>query len=162
MPVADFYWVEAPAKGRLAVSARPRSGEWLQAETLSWKEQGLDTIVSLLEDEEIAELGLILEDDLCATAGLNYLRFPIKDRGVPTDRSGAIHLGTQLAQSLVAGKNILIHCRAGIGRTGLFAAAILVLAGADPEEALSAVGRARHVPVPDTAEQREWVLGLRP
>jgi len=36
------------------------------------------------------------------------------------------------------------------------------LAGADPEEALSAVGRARRVPVPDTAEQREWVLGLRP
>ena len=161
MPVADVYWVEANTKGRLAVSARPRSGEWLQTETLSWKEQGLDTIVSLLEDEEIAELDLLLEGEFCAVAGLNYLRLPIKDRSVPTDRSCAIRLGTQLAQSLVDGRNILIHCRAGIGRTGLFAAAILVLTGVDPEGALSAVGQARRVPVPDTAEQREWVLDLR-
>ena len=37
------------------------------------------------------------------------------------------------------GKNVLVHCAAGIGRTGTFAAALLVRLGCGLEEALRRV-----------------------
>ncbi len=55
---------------------------------------------------------------------------------------------------------MLIHCRAGIGRSGMLAACVLVKAGLDPEAALQRVSEARGCPVPDTEEQRAWVFAF--
>jgi protein-tyrosine phosphatase len=58
---------------------------------------------------------------------------------------------------LSLGKNVTIHCRQGIGRAGLVAAALLIEQGLGPEEAIRRVSTARHIPIPETEEQRVWI-----
>jgi len=56
------------------------------------------------------------------------------------------------------GENTVIHCRAGIGRTGLLAASVLVKHGHSPNDAFRIVSKARGVDVPDTRDQSDWVI----
>jgi protein-tyrosine phosphatase len=64
----------------------------------------------------------------------------------------------RLGSFLCGGKAVAIHCRQGVGRSALVAACVLASLGERPDGALERVARARGCPVPDTAEQREWVL----
>lgn len=59
---------------------------------------------------------------------------------------------------LVAGRSIAIHCRAGIGRASLVAAAVLRMLGVSGEEALARISASRGLAVPDTEAQRQWVI----
>ena len=62
-----------------------------------------------------------------------------------------------LIQLRLDGKTVVIHCRAGIGRASIIAAAVLTLEVATPTAALEMIAAARGCPVPDTAEQVAWV-----
>jgi protein-tyrosine phosphatase len=64
---------------------------------------------------------------------------------------------SRLDAALESGKNVAVHCRAGIGRSSIVVGSLLVAAGVEPEEAFRRIEKARGRPVPDTAEQREWV-----
>jgi protein-tyrosine phosphatase len=154
---AELYPIADCPIGRLAVMPRPRGGDWLEGEAASWRQQGLDTVVSLLADTEIAELGLIAEQSSCESAGLKFVRFPIADRGVPSTATGVSELVSALLEELRAGRSVGIHCRMGIGRSASLAVCLLSAAGLCVETAWAAVERARGMPVPDTAEQRAWV-----
>jgi hypothetical protein len=61
---ADIYWITDMASGRLAILGRPRPGEWLADEIADWAAAGLTDVVSLLEDFEIRETGLLEEPGL--------------------------------------------------------------------------------------------------
>jgi protein-tyrosine phosphatase len=76
---------------------------------------------------------------------------------VPKSSDDLSRLVTLLETALASGKNVAVHCRQGIGRSSLVAASVLIAAGETPEEAFRHVEQARGRPVPDTAEQREWV-----
>ena len=52
--------------GKLSVMAKPVSGEWIEDEFIGFKRLEIDCIVSLLEKDEEAEVGLKLESQLCA------------------------------------------------------------------------------------------------
>jgi len=156
----DLYWIEGPWLGRLAISSRPRGGDWLEDEIRSWQRAGLDVIVSLLTSDEIADLDLMQEAKLCQDHGLQFISFPIVDRSVPSSRRTAIDLVRKLDETLTAGKDVVIHCRQGIGRAALIAAGLLVSSGVDPETAFQQVSAARGVAVPETPEQRKWVKEL--
>jgi protein-tyrosine phosphatase len=58
---------------------------------------------------------------------------------------------------LQRGKSVLVHCRQGIGRSGLVAASLLVLDGEEPRAAIESVSKARGVRVPETADQEQWI-----
>jgi protein-tyrosine phosphatase len=60
-------------------------------------------------------------------------------------------------RQLVSGAAVAVHCRAGIGRSGLVAAGLLVAQGRSPAEAFTAVSNARGVRVPDTPDQEAWL-----
>lgn len=155
--LSDLYWIDADSEIRLAIMARPRAGDWLEDEVAHWKRSGVEIVVSLLEPHEIEDLGLQNEGPLCAESGIQYLSFPIPDRGVPNDRDMAMRFASEIAGR---GKPIAIHCRAGIGRSSILAAAVLISRGINAIDALSAIGRARRTSIPDTDAQREWVLQL--
>jgi hypothetical protein len=86
--------------GRLGIMPRPRGGDWLEGEALSWREQGLDVVVSLLTDDEMSDLGLAEEETSCESAGLRFLRFPIADRGLPHVGQAVTDLVTELLNEL--------------------------------------------------------------
>jgi len=59
---------------------------------------------------------------------------------------------------IAAGKSAAVHCRAGIGRSGLIAASILKTFGLEVSQAFALIAATRGVAVPDTTEQHDWVL----
>ncbi|MGH7449842.1 MAG: protein-tyrosine phosphatase family protein [bacterium] len=154
----EFYWIDGPWPGRLAISSRPRGGDWLEDEVRAWQQAGLDMIVSLLTDDEIADLDLAREAELCQRYDLQFFTFPIVDRSVPSSRRQTLDFVRKLNDALTEGKNLLIHCRQGIGRAALIAACLLILSGEDSETAFQRVSAARSVSVPETSEQRKWVI----
>ncbi len=154
----DIYWIEAPWTGRLAIFARPGGAEWLGDDVRAWKEAGLDVIVSLLTEEESIEFDLDGERRFCEKQGLQFFQFPIVDVSVPASREATLELVRKLERRLVKGENVGIHCSHGVGRSGMIASCLLTLSGVSPEEALETVSTARGVIVPQTPEQREWVI----
>ena len=152
-----LHWVEGPWPGKLALAARPRGGEWLEDEITSWRRGGVDTVFSLLTDEEEHDLDIAGEKAAARAHGMNFLSFPIVDRQVPVSESSLAHALEQLDLELTAGKNVVLHCRQGIGRTGLVAACLLLSKGLDAETAVRRLSAARGASVPETPEQRRWI-----
>lgn len=152
------YWIDTNHAGRLAVMPRPRGRDWLKDEAGSWSRAGVDTVVSLLEPDEAADLDLADEESACQAAGIRFVSHPIPDRGLPGSRPAVAAIAAELAASIVAGKRVGVHCRQGVGRSAVLAACILVALGVDPAAALSRIAVARGLAVPETPEQRQWVM----
>jgi protein-tyrosine phosphatase len=155
---SDLDWIDGGFVRRLAIMARPRAGDWLDDEIDHWKRSGVEIVVSLLEPDEVADLGLEDEAAICTRNGIDFRSFPIADRTTP-DAAKAMRFA---AAAGIVGKPVAIHCRAGIGRSSIMAAAMLVNDGISPDAALAAIAKARGLPVPDTDAQRRWVLALAP
>lgn len=155
-----LFWIPGPWQGQLAISTRPRGGDWLADEVRAWQESGVNVVVSLLEGAEQAELGLENEGALVEAAGLRFVSYPIPDLGLPPSRTAAAFLVQNLCRDLEAGRNVAVHCRQGVGRSGLIASGALIVAGADAASAARTVSAARRVEVPETPEQRAWIERL--
>jgi len=156
----DVYWMEGPWRGKLAILARPRGDDWLTDEVEGWKTAGVDVVVSMLTPSEESELGLASEAEIVKRAGLTYINFPIADYSVPASKIPMQQLAAELNDQLSRGARIGVHCRQGIGRSSLVAACVLVTAGESPQSAFENIERARGRSVPDTAEQKEWVISF--
>jgi protein-tyrosine phosphatase len=149
--------IECGQRGKLLILERPRGGEWLGDHIASWAASGVHIVVSLLTDDEIAELGLTDEQIQCERRGIEFVRFPIMDRGVPESADAARELEQKLSSRIRGGESVGVHCRASIGRSALLAACVLRSLGINAKTAFERIERARGVRVPDTDEQRVWV-----
>jgi protein-tyrosine phosphatase len=153
----EIYWIPSPWRGRLAVLPHPRGGDWLEDEMAGFRRAAVDIIVSALEKEEESLLELTRERELCQAQGMEFISFPVADGTAPTSEKAVGELVRLLETRLAAGKNVAIHCRAGIGRCIVLAACTLALAGIEPEAAFQKIQQARGCHVPDKKEQEEWV-----
>ena len=157
---SPLYWIIGPWAGRLAISARPRGGDWLEDEVKGWSTAGVNVVASLLTPEEEESLSLKEEMNACLKNGIEFRSFPILDRGVPRSYGEALRFIQGLQKDLVQGKTVALHCRQSLGRSALIAGALLVLGGVDPEDAIRRLSAARTCPVPETVEQSEWIGSL--
>jgi protein-tyrosine phosphatase len=114
-------------------------------------------VLSLLTSVEERDLNLAAEFSRATEAGLRFISLPIPDRQVPTSPSQVAPILDELDADLAAAKNVVIHCRQGVGRSGMLAACLLVLRGCNPAIAVAAVTQARGTDVPETPEQRHWI-----
>lgn len=153
----EIHWINGPWSGKLALAARPRGGDWLGDEIAHWHHSGVDTVLSLLSSDEEHTLGLDDELDTVRAQDMDFISLPIPDRKVPGSETELASVLERVNAKLSAGKNVLVHCRQGVGRTGLVAACLLVRKGMDPSAAVEIVSAARGVPVPETTEQRQWI-----
>jgi len=156
----DLFWIPGPWSGRLAIAARPRGGDWLPDEASGWQRVGLDMVVSLLEEDEAAQLELSEERQFAEASGIRFVSFPVPDRGVPESLSRAGALLRDITEALENGKSVAIHCRQSVGRAGLVAAGVLVTTGANAENAIQAVSAARGQTIPETVAQLQWIRHL--
>lgn len=153
-----LYTVRSGA-GFVSTMAKPRAGDWLTDEMAALRDADVGVLVSALTAGEAAEVALTGEPQAARDAGLRFVSIPIPDRGVP-DPAAVLPDLHRLATEVRAGAHVVVHCRFGIGRSSLLAAAVLVLNGLPAEEAWDALQGARGLPVPDTAEQRAWPAQL--
>ena len=154
---SSLSWVRGIEPHRLALMPRPRGGEWLTEEVAGWRQAGIGLVLSLLERTEVRELELRDERSLCTANGIQFLSFPIPDRGTPSSAREFSAVLAQVHTELLGGTAVAIHCRAGIGRTGLTAGCLLHLLHVPYEDIFHVLSRSRGLSVPDTTEQVEWV-----
>lgn len=86
-------------------------------------------MLTLLESPEVQELELLEEQALCEKLGIEFLSFPISDRSVPSSLREAKTLVAGLVAKVQSGVGVGVHCRAGIGRSGLVAGCVLLQLG---------------------------------
>src|ERR1700740_2744107 len=113
MPVKIYWLHNFESVSRLGIMARPRGNEWLEEDILALKKQGVQMIVSLLDRNEIYELGLEKEAQVCLKNDIEYLNYPIADRDVPKLDTGFHNFIGQLKEKISAGRDMVIHCRMG-------------------------------------------------
>jgi protein-tyrosine phosphatase len=160
--VTRLHWLDGPWRGKLALAARPRGGEWVAGEILAWKRAGIGAVLSLLTAEEEKEFDLREEGERTRADGLVFWSFPIPDMQVPSSETKFSQVLNKITATLSDGKNVLVHCRQGIGRTGLVAACLLIKSGMSPGASIDTVSAARGASVPESAEQREWIERYAP
>ncbi|MFO1539916.1 MAG: ADP-ribosylglycohydrolase family protein [Chloroflexota bacterium] len=122
---------------------------------------GVETLVLLPEDAELADRGVPTLAAICAAAGISVLRHPIRDLDVPADVEGFRALLAEIEGQLRAGRTVAVACVGGLGRTGTVAACLLRATGLDGAAAIDATRAVR----PGTVEmpaQEAFVRAWRP
>jgi protein-tyrosine phosphatase len=154
----DVFWIKGSPAIHLAILLRPLGDDLMEAGLRSIKKKGVETVASLLEEKEAIWLGLEDEGPHAERMGLRFLSYPIPDAHLPQDPDSFRAWIEELAGRILAGERIGIHCRGSIGRSTVAAACALIHLGWTPKAALKAIEEARGAPVPDTQEQKEWIL----
>ena len=100
----------------------------------------LTTVVCLAPRSEVAELAPDYHAAL-TRGGLpfRWLLIPMRNFGLPEDPAAFRRDIATLAQDLRGGEVVLLHCAAGLGRTGTAAACLLKALGVPADDALQRV-----------------------
>ena len=151
----DVFWIGDTG---LAIVLRPRGGEWLENDLERLRMAGIQTVVSTVEAWEARELGLAGEGPAVERLGMRFISYPLEDRSVPQDRRAFTEFVVRLGKRLQAGEKIGVHCQGCIGRSTVVTASTLIKLGWTAERALDEIEVARGCLVPDTEEQRDWIL----
>jgi len=161
----EIYTLEIPGRaGVIGLSAcpgvrldSPKRGSQprhLKRDIAGFQEWGATGIVTLNQEEELHGLGLGDLGHQLMEAGFSWRHLPIEDMNVPEpefEDTWQIE-SQQICASLAAGERIVIHCLAGLGRTGMIAARLLVDMGMGPERAIIEVRRVRARAIQTTAQ----------
>ena len=123
---------------------------------------GINYFIDLTETGEMPEYRGFLP------VNAHYLRSAIRDTEVPNEIAQMQELQSRIRNAHALGRRMYIHCRAGIGRTGLVVGCYLAEGGLDGNSALaqlnrlwSRCARAQSWPtVPQTEEQAELYTSL--
>jgi protein-tyrosine phosphatase len=156
--LSSIFWIDCEPRVPLAIVLCPRGDHMLRDEMIHLKQGGIQTLVSLLEKDEAAWLGLKDEARLAAQAGMQFISHPIPDANVPLDPVEFRVFVADLASRLQAGERIGVHCRGSIGRSTIAAACALIHLGWPARNALAVIEAARGCPVPNTLPQERWIL----
>lgn len=158
----NIFWIRGNPPVSLAIVLCPLGGRRLRDELLAIKRNGIETLVSLLDHEEAHLIGLSEEGRRAEEAGLQFLSFPIPDAHPPQNTTLFRSFIAGLADRLIAGESVGVHCRGSIGRATVATACALIHLGWQPQAALTAITLARGQAVPDTEEQEDWIMRYKP
>ena len=149
--------------GRCTVDARGRIwSRRLGEDARAVREAGVSAVLTLLDDAELARLGVPALGASLREAGLAWIQWPLPDFGVP-DAEALAHWDAVEAAVLArvrAGERVLVHCAAGLGRTGTMTAVMLQAMGVDALQAVRRVREARPGTI-ETEAQLRFALGAR-
>jgi hypothetical protein len=102
-----------------------------------------------------ADFTLVLADGPLPPWPHRIIRWP--DFGVPADRGDALDALREAHGRACAGERVEAACRGGVGRTGTALAALAILDGLTPREALKWVRSGYNPRAIETIWQRRWL-----
>ncbi len=106
-----------------------------------------------------ADFALILAHGPVPPWPCRHIRWP--DFWIPTDRDDALDALHDAHRRARAGERVEVACHGGIGRTGTALAALAILDGLSPRDALSWVRSDYHHRAVETPWQRRWLRTVR-
>ena len=151
-----LYTIFDDDSGFLGIMRHPLGGQLLNSQMASLASLQINTIVSLLTKTEEQELGLCDESASVVGLGMNFISFPIQDKRDPVEFDAFYKLACDIAAQIKLGHRIIFHCWAGVGRSGLLSAAVLVALGENPSNVFSMISNARGKKIPETQVQQDW------
>jgi protein-tyrosine phosphatase len=138
----SFRAVRLPGdvQGQLWLASMPGRFEgWAEFEERARRSR-LNLVVCLTPPSEVQELSPQYHAAVTGgTAGFRWLNVPIRNFGVPHDADGFRRAVADITQALREGESVMLHCAAGIGRTGTTAACVLKALGLPSADALQRV-----------------------
>ncbi len=157
---APLFTIQGPWPGVLAIAPAPPPAPHLEKALHRWKKLGVTTILSLMSPGE--RPGWEDEEDLSDRLGIHFAAIPVRDHSVPlpNEMQAISSVLEQMDRRLKAGERVVVHCFAGIGRSGMATAALLMVAGVPLQEAIERVSMARGLRCPETEEQLEWLASF--
>lgn len=125
---------------------------------------GITCFIDLTAEDELRAYQASLPATFSGKPVRHY-RFAIADHGVPESVQFMDAIQQVIDEALQAGDGVYVHCRAGIGRTGMTVGCHLVRQGHDGSQAINQLNelwqdnaRSRHWPqVPETDEQEQFI-----
>jgi protein-tyrosine phosphatase len=149
--------------GALYLGAMPGQSQPFQAFLNELESRQIGTVVSLTALDEIRQKspGYAIRVANGTVPVHSFRHLPVPDYSAPQsegERREYLEAVRRTRDDLAAGRNVFVHCGAGVGRTGTFAITLLLLEGASMAHALQAVGALGSRP--ETESQREllwWI-----
>jgi ADP-ribosyl-[dinitrogen reductase] hydrolase len=160
-----------PALGRVGITFCPgkhdqhaMSGYWdrdLSIDLDAIRDWGASAVVTLLEPKEIPLLRVAHLGEEVRRRGMAWFHLPIADVSTPDQgfERNWILAGDALRTLLLDRRDVLVHCRGGLGRAGTIAARLLIELGMEPAIAISRIRVVRPGAI-ETREQEKYVLGI--
>src|SRR5580692_4374160 len=163
LPLGNYYWVlpEQLLAGEHPWGATPElTRERLAALTAA----GISCFIDLTEPQETPAYAHALPP------GALYQRRPIPDHGLPADAATMTAILECILAALRGGQRVYLHCRAGIGRTGMTIGCLLAEGGVGGEVAIEELNRLWHASprarqwpsIPETDAQTAYVRSWSP
>ena len=156
-PIPNAYWV---IPKRLLAGEYPISGYGdARARLALFREAGINYFLDLTQKREMPGYSHLLP------VHTKYVNHPVVDMAVPTDSQQMAGLLADLDAALKSDRNVYVHCRAGIGRTGTVIGCYLSQAHGDGRRALRELNElwgqsarsASWPKVPQTQEQADYI-----
>ena len=158
LPLRNSYWV---VPGQLLAGEYPggRSRDDTRERLKQLIDAGVECFIDLTHPHELERY------DIELPLGVEYLRKPIRDHGLPEKAEHMAEILDCIHDSLQSGRMVYVHCHAGIGRTGTVVGCFLVERGLEGEKALDHLNRLFQQSerskswdwVPETQEQSVFV-----
>ena len=117
-------------------------------------------LASLIEPDEAEALGLAQLHEATNLHRIHLHVLPIVDRHPPNEPQDFNALAGRLTKSFLSGESVGVHCKSGIGRSGMITCAILGKLGFDLNQALARIAKHRGLEAPNTPRQIEWLEGF--
>ncbi|UMA64152.1 dual specificity protein phosphatase family protein [Roseivivax marinus] len=116
-------------------------------------------VISLATTNEMAAAGAGDLGPRLQQRATRWLHIPVPDMEAPDDEATALWADASrfACRALTGGGRVLIHCKAGIGRSGMAALRLMIEAGEAPDEALDRLRAVRPGAV-ETDAQLHWAM----
>lgn len=157
-----------PSHGRIGITFCPgkhdrgaHTGVWardLAADLDLVRAWGAALVLTLVEQAELVALKVPELGAEVRKRGIEWRHLPIADYSAPNEHFEKQWetQGREIRALLRGGRDVLVHCKGGLGRAGMIAARLLVELGMSPDAAIREVRRVRAGAI-ETPSQLELV-----
>ena len=119
------------------------------------RDWGARAVVALVTRREMEDLKVPSLGDDVRSRGIEWLHLPILDGRVPDEHFEArwVEAGAAIRNHIRSGRDVLVHCKGGLGRAGTIAARLMVELGTPPEDAIRLVRESRCGAIENRAQE---------